>query len=105
MSNVGHNSTKFAKKFAKHLSRTVLVVNWGTLFTIGGVPPGWGSVGVDFKNPLTSVVTSQERNTTKKAPRYFLRSSEANRHAPCRWWLFTDSNRGPVDYDSIALTD
>ena len=21
------------------------------------------------------------------------------------WWLFTDSNRGPVDYDSIALTD
>ncbi|MDB5828052.1 MAG: hypothetical protein JWQ73_2272 [Variovorax sp.] len=24
----------------------------------------------------------------------------------CRsWWLFTDSNRGPVDYDSIALTD
>jgi hypothetical protein len=23
----------------------------------------------------------------------------------CTWWLFTDSNRGPVDYDSIALTD
>ena len=21
------------------------------------------------------------------------------------WWRFTDSNRGPVDYDSIALTD
>jgi hypothetical protein len=25
---------------------------------------------------------------------------------PCSvWWRFTDSNRGPVDYDSIALTD
>ena len=24
---------------------------------------------------------------------------------PFGWWLFTDSNRGPVDYDSIALTD
>src|SRR3982751_1231189 len=24
---------------------------------------------------------------------------------PIFWWLFTDSNRGPVDYDSIALTD
>ncbi len=23
----------------------------------------------------------------------------------CSWWRFTDSNRGPVDYDSIALTD
>jgi hypothetical protein len=30
---------------------------------------------------------------------FFVNASVGN------WWRFTDSNRGPVDYDSIALTD
>ena len=51
------------------------------------------------------VATLQKRNPMKKTSRYVLGSSEVNGYETSSWWRFTDSNRGPVDYDSIALTD
>ena len=43
-----------------------------------------------------------EKSTRKKAPRI---SPKCLFYMGIWWWRFTDSNRGPVDYDSIALTD
>ena len=36
---------------------------------------------------------------------HFLHKPLERRMNTVFWWRFTDSNRGPVDYDSIALTD
>ena len=51
------------------------------------------------------LVTSAIEERIEKAPCYSISSNGASIHKVCKWWRFTDSNRGPVDYDSIALTD
>ena len=53
------------------------------------------------------------RGVDMTCPKLAVCCSSSPRKSPCNvaiagalfWWRFTDSNRGPVDYDSIALTD
>jgi hypothetical protein len=47
----------------------------------------------------------RQKNYEHKKACYLINSRLFNALAGSDWWRFTDSNRGPVDYDSIALTD
>jgi hypothetical protein len=53
-------------------------------------------------SPAVSRQCPAQRPKMKKATAQNTQVADFQRNS---WWRFTDSNRGPVDYDSIALTD
>ncbi len=56
----------------------------------------WGA----YIHPYIASKTRKQKSHPKVAF-----ASKCLSHLEKFWWRFTDSNRGPVDYDSIALTD
>ncbi|VDO18359.1 unnamed protein product [Brugia timori] len=67
------------------------------------IPGPWRCVEAQSRHELTRRQAPRKKppkNPSKKKPACPMDSGLC-----FVWWLFTDSNRGPVDYDSIALTD
>lgn len=65
---------------------------------------GLGRSGCWIRRCPQMACKGKKANKNKKAC-YLLNSRLFFSRMGFDWWRFTDSNRGPVDYDSIALTD